>query len=336
MKILLIGFGSIGKRHLGNLFHLGYRDIDVVTSKISLPEPFNQLILYKSVENALASAAYETAILCTPTSYHTPAILQLLKANIYRIYVEKPISHSLDDLDEVTSLAGSYSNKIVVGFDLHFDKGFQKVQEFLTEGTIGKIISINAKVGQYLPDWRPAEDYRQGMSAKKATGGGVMLDLVHEFDYVTCLAGPVKTVAALYNKSGTLQIETEDIAEVLLQFENGAVGTIHLDYLQPSLVRNCLITGAEGSIQWNLATNKVEWVNHKKESFTYDYKGFERNDRLIEILKSFLADVPDARLTTLAAGIKSLQLVLAAKKSCDTQQFVKMNEMDVSVKSNPL
>ncbi len=336
MKILLIGFGSIGKRHLGNLFHLGYRDIDVVTSKTSLPEPFNQLTFYKSVENALANAAYETAILCTPTSYHTPAILQLLKANIYRIYIEKPISHSLDDIDEVTSLAGSYLNKIVVGFDLHFEQGLQKVKALLAENVIGNIVSINAQVGQYLPDWRPAEDYRQGMSAKIAMGGGVMLDLVHEFDYVTCLAGPVKKVAALYNNSGTLEIETEDVAEVLLQFENGAVGTIHLDYLQPSLVRNCLITGTEGSMQWNLATNTVDWMNHKKESFTYDYKGFGRNDRFIEIMKCFLADVPDTRLTNLTAGIKSLQLVLAAKKSCDTQQFVKMNEMDLFTKRNPL
>ena len=336
MKILLIGFGSIGKRHLVNLVHLGYRDIDVVTSKISLPEPFNQHTVYKSLENALANVAYETAIICTPTSYHTPAILQLLKANIYRIYIEKPISHSLNGIDEVSSLAGSYANKIVVGFDLHFDQGLQKVKALLAENVIGNIVSINAQVGQYLPDWRPTEDYRQGMSAKIATGGGVMLDLVHEFDYVTCLAGPVKTVAALYKNSGSLGIETEDIAEVLLQFDNGAVGTIHLDYLQHSLVRNCLITGSEGSIQWNLATNTVDWMNHKKEAFNYDYKGFDRNDRFIEIMKCFLDDVPDARLTNLAAGIKSLQLVLAAKKSCETQQFINMNDMYLSTKANPL
>lgn len=336
MKILLIGFGSIGKRHLGNLFHLGFNNVDVVTRNALLPEPYKELKLYNSLQDALANSTYDTAILCTPTAQHTPAILQLLQAQVYRIYIEKPISHSLDDIDVVSSLAGSYSNKIVVGFDLHFDPGLLKVKELLAAGTIGKIISINAQVGQYLPDWRPTEDYRQGMSAKIATGGGVMLDLVHEFDYVTCLAGPVKTVAALYNNSGTLEIETEDVAEVLLQFDNGAVGTIHLDYLQPSLVRNCMITGTEGSIKWNLATNTVDWMNQKKESFTYDYKSFGRNDRFIEIMKCFLEDAPDDRLTNLEQGIKSLQLVLAAKKSCDAQQFIKINDMDLSIKANPL
>lgn len=336
MKILLIGFGSIGKRHLGNLFYLGYTDIDVVTRNESLPEPFNNLTLYKTLEQALENAEYETAILCTPTSYHTPAILQLLQAGIYRIYIEKPISHSLDNIDLVKKLATGYANRLVVGFDLHFDRGLQKVQELLSAGTVGKIISINAQVGQYLPDWRPAEDYRLGMSAKIETGGGVMLDLVHEFDYVTWLGGPVKTVAGLYKNSGTLEIETEDIAEVLLQFENGALGTIHLDYLQPSLVRNCLVTGTEGSIKWNLANNSVEWINLEKESFSYDYKGFERNDRFIEIMKCFLEDAPDPRLTNLEQGIQSLQLVLAAKKSCDTQQFIKMDDMKSTSKSTTL
>ncbi len=336
MKILLIGFGSIGKRHLGNLFYLGYTDVDIVTSNAILPEPYACLTLYQTLKDALAISTYDTAILCTPTAQHTPAILKLLQAKVYRIYIEKPISHTLDNLDLIVSLAGSYPNKVVIGFDLHFDLGLQKIKELLVQQTIGKIISINAQVGQYLPDWRPAEDYRQGMSAKVETGGGVMLDLIHEFEYVTWLIGPVTTVAALYKNSGSLEIVTEDIAEVLLQFENGAIGTIHLDYLQPSLVRNCLITGAEGTIKWNLANGSVEWGNQEKEFFTYNYEGFERNERFIQIIKSFLEDTPDNRLTNLNAGIESLQLVIAAKKSSDTQQFVRMSDLKFSTKSNNL
>ncbi|MCY7422946.1 MAG: Gfo/Idh/MocA family oxidoreductase [Chitinophagaceae bacterium] len=336
MKILLIGFGSIGKRHLGNLFLSGYKDIDVVTRNALLPEPYEELKLYSSLQNALANSTYDTAIICTPTAQHTTAILQLLQAQVYRIYIEKPVSHSLADLELALSLSASYPNKIVVGFDLHFDLGLQKVRELLFEQTIGKIISINAQVGQYLPDWRPAEDYRQGMSAKRETGGGVMLDLVHEFDYVTWLAGPVKTIAALYKNSGSLQIETEDIAEVLLQFESGAIGTIHLDYLQPALVRNCLINGAEGTIKWNLAENTVEWGNHEKEFFSYSYAGFERNERFVQIMKSFLQDEADERLTNIQDGIESLKLVVAAKQSCDTQQFVSISDLKFLTKLNNL
>jgi predicted dehydrogenase len=205
---------------------------------------------------------------------------------------------------------------------LHFDPGLQKVKELLGQKAIGEVISVNAQVGQYLPDWRPAEDYSKGMSARKETGGGVMLDLVHEFDYLLWLIGSVVTVACQYRNSGALNIETEDVADVLLKFVSGVTGTIHLDYLQQKLVRNCLFTGSKGSITWNLATSKVNWINSKKEESEFDYKSFERNDRFIEIMKTFLEDKNDYRLTTFQQGIDSLKLVLAAKKSSDQNEFV--------------
>ncbi|HEX8461452.1 MAG TPA: hypothetical protein VF623_08475, partial [Segetibacter sp.] len=114
----------------------------------------------------------------------------------------------------------------------------------------------------------------------------------------------------------------EDVADVLLKFVSGVTGTIHLDYLQQKLVRNCLFTGSKGSITWNLATSKVNWINSKKEESEFDYKSFERNDRFIEIMKTFLEDKNDYRLTTFQQGIDSLKLVLAAKKSSDQNEFV--------------
>jgi predicted dehydrogenase len=229
-------------------------------------------------------------------------------------------------LAQATALAESYPCKVVVGFDMHFDPGLMKVKELISEKIIGDFVSINATVGQYLPDWRPAEDYRTGMSARKETGGGVMLDLVHEFDYVRRICGPVQRLAAFYKNSGALQIETEDVAEIILGFQNGAVGSIHLDYLQPLLVRNCLVTGKSGSITWNLANNNVCWIGADKQIHAFDYAGFQRNQRFIDIMSAFMNDAPDERLTTLQQGIESLQLVLAAKISADEQRFISPGE----------
>jgi predicted dehydrogenase len=194
----------------------------------------------------------------------------------------------------------------------------------LKQDAIGKVVSVNAQVGQYLPDWRPAEDYRKGMSAKRETGGGVMLDLVHEFDYLYWLIGDIKMIAAKYSNSGALEIETEDAAEVLLSFVNGASGTIHLDYLQRKLVRNCLITGYKGSIKWNLAENIVWWINADKQEDEFNYSGYERNDRFLAIMKSFLTTPADERLTTLQQGMESLRWVLAAKQSSEQNTFIDM------------
>jgi predicted dehydrogenase len=324
LKILLIGPGSIGTRHLRNILQLGYTDITVVSRSGVLPAEFSAMKVYSDVAGALASSSFDTAILCTPTALHTSDLLQLLTAKVRNIYIEKPVSHSIENLDEIVALAKSYSNNIVVGFDLHFDLGLLKIKELLSKETIGKLVSVNAQVGQYLPDWRPHEDYRNGMSAKRKTGGGVMLDLVHEFDYLLWLCGSVKKVGCFFNNSGALTIETEDIAEVLLSFESGVIGTIHLDYLQQKLVRNCMITGYNGSIFWDIAENKVRWINKEKEEQEYNYKGYERNDRFVNIMKAFLENAADERLTDLNKGIESLKLVLAAKHSSENNVFVQL------------
>ncbi|WP_207493413.1 Gfo/Idh/MocA family protein [Aridibaculum aurantiacum] len=325
MKILLIGLGSIGQRHLTNLLHLGYTDVSVVSRAGVLPDSFSRLTCYASVDDALQARSFDAAIICSPTALHLASLFPLLRAQVPNIYIEKPVSHNLEGLDELVRLATSYTNNIVVGYDLHFDPGMQKVKELLDQNVIGKIVSVNAQVGQYLPDWRPQQDYREGMSAKKETGGGVMLDLVHEFDYLYWLFGPAENICCQYTNSGALEIETEDVCEVLIRFSNGAIGTIHLDYLQQKMIRNCMITGHNGSIFWDLSNCRVSWINKNKQETQFEYVGFNRNDRFIESMQSFLSGAEDPRLTSLAEGLESLRWVVAAKYSAEHNSFVNPN-----------
>lgn len=325
-RILLIGLGSIGKRHLRNIISLGYHHVHIVSRSGNLKGEFSSLQVYKTVEEALSLSLFDAAIICTPTAMHLPALKLLLQHSVENIYIEKPISHNYDGIREIIKNYKLSNCNIHVGFDLHYDLGLQKVHELIQSKTIGDIISVNAQVGQYLPDWRPNEDYSQGMSAKISTGGGVMLDLVHEFDYLYWLLGEVDIIASFNKNSGSLKIETEDIAEVLLKFKNGIIGTIHLDYLQPKLVRNCLFTGSNGSIFWNLVESKVSWINHQKNEQVYSYAGFERNDRFVNIMKDFLSQNQNQQTTSFEQGLQSLRVVLAAKYSSTNNVFVKMNE----------
>ncbi len=305
-----------------NIYNSGYHNITVVSRSGSLPGEFAHLPVFSSLSAAISSANFHAAVVCTPTSLHIDSLQLLLEARVPNIYIEKPVSHSLQGFDRLLALSKSYASNIIVGYDLHFDPGLQKVKQLLQEGVIGKIVSVNAQVGQYLPDWRPHEDYRQGMSARKKSGGGVMLDLVHEFDYLLWLVGDVITIACQYSHTGALEIETEDVSDVLLRFASGATGTIHLDYLQQKLVRNCLLTGHHGTIFWNLASSKVQWIDKHKHEQEFSYAGFERNERFVQIIKAFLENKNDPRLTTFQESLKSLQLVLAAKHSSENSVFV--------------
>ena len=307
------------------MLSLGYKNISIVSRSGKLSDEFSNHKVYSTVEEAISNSSFDAAVIAVPTAFHIQILNALLSVGIKNIYLEKPVSHNYNEIDQSIQLIKKINARVIVGYDLHYDAGLQKVKELITSNTIGTIVSANAQVGQYLPDWRPYEDYRQGMSAKIETGGGVMLDLVHEFDYLYWLLGNVKTIASFNKNSNALKIETEDVAEVLLQFNNGVIATIHLDYLQQKLVRNCLITGSEGSIYWDLASSKVKWILKDKSEHEFDYSGFERNDRFIKIIKDFLQSSSNHQLTSFEDGLISLKMVLAAKYSSAKNVFVQLD-----------
>lgn len=325
LRILLIGLGSIGKRHFNNLSALGYKNITVVTSKTNLQE-LATYIIFSSAKTALENNQYDAAFICTPTAIHTKDLLLLLQHKIENIYVEKPLSNSLDNFDEIFRIATSYSPNIIVGYDLRFHPALQKVKELIDQNAIGKIISANAFVGQHLSQWRPYEDHRKGMSAKKETGGGVMLDLIHEVDYLYWLFGNAESVACNYINTGELEIETEEAAEMLLKFSNGTMATIHLDYWQPQIKRYCLFTGTKGTIYWDYSESRVTVTDMQKQQQDFCYSNVERNDRFIDIIKTFLQNPNDERLTSISEGLDSLKIILAAKQAAENNSVVKLTE----------
>ncbi|WP_153799438.1 Gfo/Idh/MocA family protein [Foetidibacter luteolus] len=325
MKIAVIGIGSIGARHLENIMMLGYDDIVLVSKKSGLQDKFKSFAQCNNLAGALALHSIDAAIVCTPTAFHLAGMELLLKHHVQRIYLEKPVSHALEGVNNILEKAQQNNALVVVGYDLRFDPALEKINNILNSGELGVPVSANAFVGQYLPDWRPYEDYSKGMSAKKETGGGVLLDLVHEFDYLYHLFGKASSVAAHYKHSGSLDIETEDTADVLLSFENNVTATIHLDYLQPQLTRYCTITCTQGTINWNLALQELTWTNRQKQTSYFEYKSFTRNQRFQAIMKAFLEDVEDTRLAGLSDGVESLKMAMAAKLSSESGRFVNLN-----------
>ncbi|HRH59539.1 MAG TPA: Gfo/Idh/MocA family oxidoreductase [Chitinophagaceae bacterium] len=325
-RILLIGLGSIGKRHLKNLLHLNYENISVVTTK-QLNDEFNNCKRFQSLEDALQNN-YDAAFICTPTSLHTQQLKILLENNVPNIYVEKPVGHSLAHIYEIQQLINETKSNVLVGYDLHFHPCILKTKELLAANAVGQIVSANAFVGQHLSQWRPYEDYRAGMSAKKETGGGVLLDLIHEFDYLLWLLGDAVSVAASINNTGALEIETEEYADVLIQFANNISATVHLDYLQPILKRFCIFTGTKGTIEMNLAENLVCHTNETGAREIYEFKNEDRNHRFINIISSFLKNENDARLTSFDDALKSLRIVAAAKQSAAEQKIIQLSSFN--------
>jgi predicted dehydrogenase len=322
LKILIVGFGSIGKRHCENLKQIG--DVEVsILSRQNLNFPDTRV--YSSVEEACRES-FDAVIIANETARHIPTAIKFAEKG-YNLFIEKPLSHNLAGIDKLTSLVDRHNLKVMMGCNMRFHPVISSVEGLIRERRIGRTISARAEVGQYLPDWRPGRDYRNSYSASKEKGGGVILDLIHELDYTYRFFGDVRRVFSFGGKRSDLEIETEDIAEILMEFENGTIAEVHLDYLQHNPSRNFKIIGTSGTICADLTSNKVEIFDiakHNWEVVNLD-TGFDKNKMYLDEMKHFVKYI-QGKITepvvSLSDGIKVLQIALAAKESALTGKVI--------------
>ena len=164
------------------------------------------------------------------------------------LFIEKPLTHRPEGIAELAGLLKRHNCVSLVGCNMRFHPGPAQVKRFIEEGRLGKVLFARIHAGSYLPEWRPGTDYRQNYAAKAETGGGCMLDCIHEIDLARWYLGEVEEVMACAAHLSRLEIDTEDYAFLLLRHENGAVSEVHLDYLQRSYERGCQIAGEQGTL----------------------------------------------------------------------------------------
>ena len=333
MKFLIAGLGSIGRRHLRNLLALGEDDILLYrTHQSTLPD--GDLAAFPSETDLGAALAHQpdAVIVANPTSLHLSVALPAAQAGCH-LLIEKPISHSMDGLDELVAAVQRNACQVLVGFQFRFHPGMQKIAALLQQGSIGRPLSARAHWGEYLPGWHPWEDYRQGYSARQELGGGVILTLSHPLDYLRWLFGEVASVWCLASDRSGLGLEVEDTAEIGLQFASGVIGSVHLDYNQRPPSHHLEIIGTTGTIHWDNADGAVHLSryddgaspanNQSREVFTAP-PDFERNHLFLAEMRHFLQAARKAEepVCTLEDGIQALKLANAARESARNGKLI--------------
>jgi predicted dehydrogenase len=325
MKILIAGLGSIGRRHLRNLLALGEKDILLYrTRRSTLPE--DELGDFPVVTDLSAALDWrpDAAIIANPTARHLETAIPAAQAGCH-LLLEKPISHSAEGLPALRQAVQQGGGQVLIGFQFRFHPGLHQLAAWIAQGAIGRPLSFRSHWGEYLPDWHPWEDYRRGYSARSDLGGGVILTLSHPLDYLRWLLGEVDCLWAFAGKSGELEIDVEDTAEIGLRFQNGAIGSLHLDYNQRPPAHTLEIIGARGTLSWDnqdgsaalYTVERQEWLRALPESLLNLQRPFERNDLFLAEMRHFLAvargEVPP--VCSLEDGIAALRLALAAHES---------------------
>lgn len=327
LRLLVIGCGSIGKRHIGNLIALGVGGIlafDVRADRRDEVESLFGIEALDSLEDAWRRDP-DVALVTTPTSVHVPLALQAAKHRCH-LFIEKPLSDRLDGVDQLLETVRERNLVTLVGCNMRFHPGLMTVKKLLEEGAVGRVVAARVEAGQYLPDWHPWEDYRQGYSTRRAMGGGVILDAIHEIDYVRWMLGEVETVACFAGKLSHLEIETEDTAAILLRFTSGAIGEVHLDYVQRAYSRTCHIIGDEGTIRWDYSAGQVRWYSAGTREWQLfrSPSDWEPNQMYLDEMQHFLRCLAGEEESALDVfqGRRVLEIALAAKASAETGRVV--------------
>ncbi len=328
MKILIAGLGSIGRRHLRNLRALGENDILLYrTHRATLPEDdLAGLPVETDLRRALEQKP-DAVVVANPTALHLDVAIPAAEAGCH-ILLEKPVSHSLARLEVLAAAAKKSGSRILVGFQFRFHPTLRKTSELLQAGAIGQALFARAHWGEYLPDWHPWEDYKQGYAARADLGGGVTLTLTHPFDYLRWLCGEVASLWALTGNSG-LGLPVEDTAEIGLRFRSGAVGGVHLDYNQRPPSHALEITGSLGSLHWDNAEGSLRLYRAETQAWeTFSPpQGFERNVLFMDEMRHFLAVARGEAepVCTLEDGKRALEIALAALESDRAGQLIRFD-----------
>lgn len=318
MKFLIAGFGSIGRRHLRNLLALGERDILLYrTRRSTLPD---DEIAGFPVETDLRAALDhrpDAVIVANPTALHLDVAIPAAEQGC-AVFMEKPIDSSLARVDEFRAAAARGGARVLVGFQFRFHPGLRRASDLLRAGAIGRPVAARAHWGEYLPGWHPWEDYRQGYAARPDLGGGVILTLCHPFDYLRWLLGEAAVASALGGTLGDLGLTVEDTAEIGLRFASGAVGSVHLNYLQRPAQHTLQITGTQGSLQWDNADGSLRLFRAGSDAWeTFPApEGFERNVLFIDQMRHLIAVARGEAQPqcTLEDGIQALRMALDARR----------------------
>ncbi len=325
--ILVVGGGSIGKRHTRNLLSLGEKNIILVeTNALRIPELAREfgITVVSSIEEAWEKENFNISFICSPSVYHLSQARYCAERGS-DLFIEKPLAHTFEGLKDLEKMVNEKKLITMVGSNWKFYPLFQKMKEWLDSQSIGRVLSVRCQFGQYLPDWHPWEDHKQGYSANKKLGGGVLLDS-HEFDYLTWFMDkPVQKISCFLDRVGDVTVDSEDTAEVILKFEDKAIGEIHLDYLQRFYQRNFEFFGETGTLTWDAPLKKVTLRitegQHIEEVLSEKY---DVNQMYLDEVQHFLKSVNERKetVTPLHKGIEIIRLISAARESAETERVI--------------
>ena len=312
LKVGIIGYGSIGKKHYYFLKKLN-KNIDIVfirvKNKIKIKKNINQLRLINAVD-----VAFDCVFICTPANTHLEIAKFFIKNNI-PTFIEKPLIDDYKKIKNYKNLINYiYKNKVIVnvGYVLKHNNSYKKFKQILSNNKLGKIIDVKSNCNSNLLTWR-GSIAKSKVSTNKELGGGVINELSHEIDYLNDLFGKIESVYANINKKKLFKINSEESVDAILINKNKIPINLHLDFNSSLSDRYCEVRFEKGNIKWDVKKNTITIFNNtgKIEKFTI------KSDHYMNQIKYFLNTIKTKKFHKkyLNDAIEVTKIIYLIKKS---------------------
>jgi predicted dehydrogenase len=285
MAIAVLGLGSIGLRHAGNLLMLGERVVGFDPDQARRDKLASIGGEVESDRSAALMAA-EAVVVASPSQYHGADLADAISAGCH-VFAEKPLCHRVDGISDLLEEAASKDLVVFAAHNLRFHPAVERAKQAIDAGAIGRILWARLLLSSYLPSWRPEADYREGYAADPRTGG-IIFDDVHEIDLANYLLGPAQVAAAVARRTGELDIAAEDCADIILLHEGEWNSTIHMDFASQNRQRLVEVSGNEGLIRLDLAARRFIQISTNGDIIHDDALGGRIDDDYIAEITSFL------------------------------------------------
>ena len=338
MRILIAGLGAIGQRHARNLRALR-PDVEllawrtrrlrhVVTEQLQRDDTVDVeealgIRVFASLGAALAERP-DAMFVCTPTSLHVAAAQLGADAGCH-LFIEKPVSHTMEGVDQLRATIGAGRLVAMVGSQWRFHPLVRRLRALLLEGALGAVSGARLEYAEYLPDWHPYEDYRESYAARAALGGGVVLTQIHDYDLAWWLFGPARRVRAKGGHASTLEIDVEDTVDAVLDMDTTTVRVTQSMAVRPPR-RLITVEGDRGRAVLDLLAGTLHLDARPPLAPMAPMADYDRNRMFIDEAAQFLdcvegRSVPAVPLTE---GIAVLRVALAVKESLRTGLAVEL------------
>jgi predicted dehydrogenase len=314
LKALIIGTGSIGRRHMHNLAKIVPGIGFILLRRQDAPAlvgPHAATTVH-GMDEAL-SGMPDIAVLSTPSAMHHAPLQSLLGAGV-PTYVEKPVVTTRAHVEAIRGLLStSPSAGHAAGYNLRLLPSLIRARQIVAEGQLGSIVRASFTAGQWLPDWRKGQDHRQGYSARPAEGGGVIFDLSHELDSARHLLGEIDLLSVLTSRVDELDIASEGVAAMLGRTGSGALVSFNIDYVARRPIRRYELVGTRATLVWDLQTRRLILSREEGEiEIDSGPYGFDVSQTYVTAMRAFAASQRDFRLQDIEDGLRSSELAVAA------------------------